>query len=118
MHTIQANAKGTRTLQVSDDNLATIKKYSLFDGLVDSTGIVDEGVLDKLKMNIRSLITADTGDCTDLLNLCIDVIYNDNMKAFGLQNLIKLYDQLKDTISVPTDGAEAEADGQQPADAE
>ena len=27
----------------------------------------------------------------DLLDLCIDVIYHNNMKAFGLQQLIKLY---------------------------
>ena len=26
-----------------------------------------------------------------LLDLCLDVIYHNNMKAFGLQQLIKLY---------------------------
>ncbi len=104
-HTIQTNAKGTRTVQVDDSHLATIRKYSLLDHLADSNGIVDEGTLDKLKMNIRSLITADTGDCSDLLDLCIDVVYHDNMKALGLQNLIKLYEELKDTIAVAeTDG--------------
>ena len=113
-HTIQANAKGTRTVLVDDSHIATIRKYSLFDHLTDSNGIVDEDTLDKLKMNIRSLITADTGDCSDLLDLCIDVVYHDNMKAFGLQNLIRLYEELKDTIAA--DGTVDDDDAAQPAD--
>ncbi len=113
-HTIQANAKGTRTLPIDDSHLATIRKYSLFDHLTDSNGIVDEGTLDKLKMNIRSLITADTGDCSDLLDLCIDVIYHDNMKAFGLQNLMRLYEELKGTIAAGE--TEGDDDAAQPAD--
>ena len=28
-----------------------------------------------------------------LLDLCLDVIYNQNMKAFGLKNLVDLYKQ-------------------------
>jgi hypothetical protein len=52
---------------------------------------VDETVLDKLKLNIRSLIASQEEDSKDLLDLCIDVIYHNNMKAFGLQQLIKLY---------------------------
>lgn len=91
MHTIQTNQSGTRKLDVSEESLETIRKYRLFDALTDSTGIVDEEVLDKLKLNIRSLISAEQGDCDDLLNLCIDVIYHDNMKAFGLQQLMALY---------------------------
>lgn len=90
MYTIQANPSGTRSLEVSEENLATIEKYGLFRHLIDSNGIVDETVLDKLKLNIRSLI-ASQGDSKDLLDLCIDVIYHNNMKAFGLQQLIKLY---------------------------
>ncbi len=113
-HTIQANAKGTRTLPIDDSHLATIRKYSLFDHLTDSNGIVDESTLDKLKMNIRSLITADTGDCSDLLDLCIDVIYHDNMKAFGLQNLMRLYEELKGTIAAGE--TEGDDDAAQPAD--
>lgn len=113
-HNIQANAKGTRTLPIDDSHLATIRKYSLFDHLTDSNGIVDEGTLDKLKMNIRSLITAETGDCSDLLDLCIDVIYHDNMKAFGLQNLMRLYEEQKDAIA--TADAEGDDDAAQPAD--
>ena len=40
------------------ENLKTIEKYALFRHLIDSTGIVDEPVLDKLKLNIRSLIAS------------------------------------------------------------
>ena len=54
MYTIQANPSGTRSLEVSEENLATIEKYGLFRHLIDSNGIVDETVLDKLKLNISS----------------------------------------------------------------
>ena len=91
MYTIQANPSGTRTMEVSEENLRTIEKYALFRHLIDSYGIVDEAVLDKLKLNIRSLIASQEEDSKDLLDLCIDVIYHNNMKAFGLQQLIKLY---------------------------
>ena len=91
MYTIQANPSGTRTMEVSEENLRTIEKYALFRHLIDSNGIVDEAVLDKLKLNIRSLIASQEEDSKDLLDLCIDVIYHNKMKAFGLQQLIKLY---------------------------
>ena len=91
MYTIQANPSGTRSIEVSNENLRTIEKYALFRHLIDSTGIVDEAVLDKLKLNIRSLIASQEEDSKDLLDLCIDVIYHNNMKAFGLQQLINLY---------------------------
>lgn len=91
IYTIQANSKGSRTIEVSAENLSTIEKYALFRHLIDSNGIVDETVLDKLKLNIRSLIASQESDSKDLLDLCIDVIYHNNMKAFGLQQLIKLY---------------------------
>ena len=91
MYTIQANPSGTRSIEVSSENLKTIEKYALFRHLIDSTGIVDEPVLDKLKLNIRSLIASQEEDSKELLDLCIDVIYHNNMKAFGLQQLIKLY---------------------------
>lgn len=91
MYTIQANPSGTRNLEISEENLVTIEKYGLFRHLIDSNGIVDETVLDKLKLNIRSLIASQEEDSKDLLDLCIDVIYHNNMKAFGLQQLIKLY---------------------------
>ena len=91
MYDIQLNESGTRHLDITDENLQTIRKYNLFHGLVDSTGYVTEPVLDKLKLNIRSLIASQEEDSKDLLDLCIDVIYHNNMKAFGLQQLIKLY---------------------------
>ena len=91
MYTIQANPSGTRSIEVSNENLRTIEKYALFRHLIDSTGIVDEAVLDKLKLNIRSLIASQEEDSKDLLDLCIDVIYHNNLKEFGLQHLIKLY---------------------------
>ena len=69
MYTIQTNASGTRSMEISEKHLETIEKYSLFQQLIDSNGIVDETVLDKLKLNIRSL----------------------NMKAFVLHQLILLY---------------------------
>lgn len=91
MYTIQANPSGTRSMEISEENLVTIEKYSLFQHLIDSNGIVDEAVLEKLKLNIRSLIASQEEDSKDLLDFCIDVIYHNNMKAFGLQQLIKLY---------------------------
>lgn len=91
MYTIQANPSGTRSMEISEENLVTIEKDSLFQHLIDSNGIVDEAVLEKLKLNIRSLIASQEEDSKDLLDLCIDVIYHNNMKAFGLQQLIKLY---------------------------
>jgi hypothetical protein len=94
MYTIQANQSGTRSIEVSDDHLRTIRKYSLFSQLVDSIGKVDEDTLEKLKLNVRSLIASEEDvESKELLNLCIDVIYHDNMKALGLQNLVKLYEE-------------------------
>ena len=74
MYTIQANPSGTRSMEISEENLVTIEKYSLFQHLIDSNGIVDEAVLEKLKLNIRSLIASQEEDSKDLLDLCIDVI--------------------------------------------
>ena len=47
MYTIQANPSGTRSLEISEENLATIEKYGLFRHLIDSNGIVDESVLER-----------------------------------------------------------------------
>lgn len=91
MFTIQTNTSGTRSMNISEENLKTIEKYSLFQQLIDSSGIVDESVLEKLKLNIRSIIGSSEKDCKDLLDLCLNVIYHDNMKAFGLHQLIMLY---------------------------
>lgn len=91
MNKIQANRSGSRWIEVSDENLFTIRKYSLFLSLIDSNGIVTEQSLDKLKLNVRSLLTSAATDKA-LLDLCIDVIYHKDMKAFGLDKLIQLYD--------------------------
>ena len=92
MYTIKTNKSGTRSMEISDEHLFTIEKYQLFNSLVNSNGIVDEDVLDKLKLTIRSLIVSQDGG-KELLDLCIDVIYHNNMKAFGLNALIALYNE-------------------------
>ena len=96
MYTIQSNVSGTRSIQVSEEHLKTIEKYSLFQQLIDSNGIVDESVLEKLRLNVRSILNTNmVEEYKDLLNLCLDVIYHDNMKAFGLHQLIMLYAKWK-----------------------
>ena len=91
MYKIQANQSGTRSIEVSDLHLETIDKYQLLRNLVDSNGIIDEGGLEKLKLNVRALLEADNCQDKALLDLCLDVIYNSNMKALGLHNLVLLY---------------------------
>ena len=93
MYKIQANHSGTRSIVVEESHLSTISNYHLLDHLVDSNGIVDETVLDKLKFNVRSLLSSEAGTDKSLLDLCLDVIYNSNMKAYGLANLITLFHQ-------------------------
>ena len=88
---IQANSSGTRSIEVEQQHLETIQKYQLFRDLIDSNGYVDEQVLEKLKLNIRSLLEAQAGLDKELLDLCLDVIYHPNMKAYGLQQLVLLY---------------------------
>ncbi|MCF0160352.1 MAG: hypothetical protein HUJ99_06135, partial [Bacteroidaceae bacterium] len=56
MYKIQTNASGTRTMEISENNLETIREYALFQDLIDSNGIVVEDNLYKLKMNVRSLM--------------------------------------------------------------
>ena len=91
MAKIQTNSSGTRSIEVSEEHLATIEKYQLFRDLIDSTGYVDEQVLEKLKLNIRALLESDTQRDKQLIDLCLDVIYHPNMKAYGLQQLVLLY---------------------------
>ena len=91
MYKIQTNSTGTRSIEISDDHLQTIEDYQLFRDLIDSNGYVDEQVLDKLKFNIRSMLESDAGKDKRLLDLCLDVIYHSNMKAFGLQQLVLLF---------------------------
>ena len=106
MYKIQSNASGTRSISISEQHLQTIDAFQLFRDLIDSNGIVDETVLDKLKLIVRSLLESAPVDAEqsaasnkDLLDLCLDVIYHQNMKAFGLQQLILLYINWKEKAS-------------------
>jgi hypothetical protein len=78
-------------MEISEQHLLTIKRYQLFRDLIDSSGFVDEQVLDKLKLNVRSLLESEAGHDKDLLDLCLDVIYHKNMKGYGLGQLVMLY---------------------------
>lgn len=91
MFKIQSNPTGTRSIDVSEAHLETIEKYQLLRNLIDSNGFVDEQVLEKLRLNIRSILESDACNDNNLLDLCLDVIYHPNMKAFGLQQLVLLY---------------------------
>ena len=91
MYKIQTNASGTRSIDITDEHLQTIEDYQLFRDLIDSNGYVDEQVLDKLKFNLRSMLETEAGKDKRLLDLCLDVIYHANMKAFGLQQLVLLF---------------------------
>ena len=91
MYKIKANQSGTRSIEISDLHLETIDKYQLLRNLVDSNGIINEAVLEKLKLNVRALLESDNCQDKALLDLCLDVIYNGNMKALGLHNLVLLY---------------------------
>ena len=98
---IQTNTTGTRSIEITEQHLETIEKYQLFRDLIDSTGYVDEQVLDKLKLNIRSLLESGTGHDKALLDLCLDVVYHPNMKAFGLEQLVVLYVNWKNSGNTP-----------------
>ena len=91
MYSIQANQSGTRHIKVSENHLETIKRYSLLKNLVDSHGIIDEDVLEKLRLNCRSILRSQNDIDKELMDVCLDVIYNTNMKAYGLHELVLLY---------------------------
>ena len=91
MQKIQTNSSGTRSIDISDEHLQTIDRYQLLRDLIDSNGYVDEEVLNKLKLNIRSMLESDAGKDKQLLDLCLDVVYHPNMKAYGLQQLVILF---------------------------
>lgn len=100
---IQANTTGTRTIEVSEEHLRTISDFHLFDQLTDSNGIVEETVLDRLKMTVRSLLESDLENRKALLDLCLDVIYNTNMKAYGLNQLLIAYKKWKQEKDIKTE---------------
>ena len=89
MYTILCNMKGSRKLSVDETHLKTIDRYSLFSDLLDSNGIVEEGVLEKLRLNVRSLLGGEPDP--ELLDLCERILFHNDMKAFGLHQLILLY---------------------------
>lgn len=90
MYKIQTNASGTRSIDITDEHLAAIENYSLLKGLIPSNGIIDETILETLKQNAKSYIL-NNNDCDDLVDLCTNVLYHDNMKVYGLKELIILY---------------------------
>lgn len=92
MKLIQANERGTRSISVTTEHFETIRKYSLLQNLVGSNGFIDESVLERLQLNLRSLLeSAPAEEQKELMNLAFDVIFNLNMKAFGLHQLILAY---------------------------
>lgn len=96
MYKIQTNASGTRSIDITEQHLETINKYALFKGLVPSNGIVDETTLEQLRHNVKSFIL-NNDECKDLTELAFNVIYHNNMKVFGLKELIMLYVGWKDS---------------------
>jgi hypothetical protein len=90
-YTIQTNPTGTRHIDVTEEHLATIDRYALFDHLIDSNGIVDESVLEKLRLTLRSLIMSQREPEKELLTLALDVVFHNNMKALGLYNLVNVF---------------------------
>lgn len=107
MYTILCNMKGSRQLSVEEAHLNTIDHYSLFSDLLDSNGIVSESVLEKLRLNVRSLLSCNETD-PHLLDLCERVLFHNDMKAFGLHQLILLFidwkkeqlDKLKSSLEI------------------
>lgn len=87
---IVCNMKGSRKITVLESHLETIEKYSLLSELLDSHGIVDESTLDKLRLNLRSLLDGTNGD-PDLISLAHDIVFHPNMKALALHQLILLF---------------------------
>ena len=89
---INANTSGTRTIEVSETQLRIIQKYSLLDRIANSTGVIDEESLNKLRLTVRSLIASQTMASKELLDIC-PILYHEDMKALGLKNLIKCYSE-------------------------
>ena len=83
-------------MTISENHLETIKKYALLKNLIET-------VLDKLRLNVRSMLESCPETDKELLDLCLDVIYNNNMKAFGLNQLITLYTKWEKESSSSTE---------------
>lgn len=105
---INANASGTRTIEVTEAQLQIIRKYSLLDRIANSAGIIDEDSLNKLRLTVRSLIASQKMDSKELLELCL-VLYHEDMKALGLTNLTRLYNEwLVEQENLKSEDAEQE----------
>lgn len=91
MYKIQANTSGSRHIEITNEHLETIRRYALLKNLIDSNGIIDELTVEKLKLNCRSILESQQEVDRKLMDLCLDVVYNSNMKAIGLHNLTLLY---------------------------
>lgn len=104
-----ANASGTRTIEVNEVQLQIIRKFSLLDRIANSTGKIDEDSLNHLRLTVRSLIASQEMDAKDLLELCL-VLYHEDMKACGLNNLVKLYNEwlLQESVKATTGENNAE----------
>ena len=103
---INANASGTRTIEVTEVQLQIIRRYSLLDRIANSAGIIDEDSLNKLRLTVRSLIASQTMASKELLELCL-VLYHEDMKSHGLNNLMKCYNEwLMSQESVQSEDAE------------
>lgn len=102
MYKIQSNASGTRHIDISENHLETIERYSLLKGLIPSSGIVDDTTLEQLRHNVKSFIL-NNNDCKDLIDFCFNVLFHNNMKVFGLKELIMLYVGWKDAKEMPSE---------------
>ena len=89
--------KGSRKLSVDESHLDTIDHYGLFSDLLDSNGIVEDSVLEKLRLNVRSLLSGTASPDPQLIDLCEHVLFHSDMKAFGLHQLILLFIDWKKT---------------------
>ena len=102
MYKIQTNASGTRNIEITEENLESIEKYSLLKGLIPSNGLVDDTTLEQLRQNVKSYIL-NNDNCKDLIDLCFNVLFHNNMKVFGLKELIMLYVGWKDAKEQETE---------------
>ena len=70
-------------------------EYSDASSEYNSTLIVDDSVLEKLRLNARALVESTNASDKALLDLSFEVLYHPNMKPTALHNLILLYTEKK-----------------------
>lgn len=92
-YSLQANVSGTRHIEVTDIHLQTLHRYHLLDRLLDSSGIVDDAAVERLRLKVRSMLEAGACEDNSLLDLCLDVLYHTNMKNIALSQLIETYNR-------------------------